>query len=876
MEFTDIKLSVDELVTKIGAQLGAVEEVIDLGKKYQGIVVARVVKCHKHPNADKLSVCTIDDGGITPDVKRDDNNYIQVVCGAPNVRTDMLVAWLPPGVIVPSTFDKNPYALESREIRGELSSGMLASAHELAIGDDHDGILEIDLPANPGANFADIYELNDYIIDIENKMFTHRPDCFGILGVAREISGILGKQFMSPEWYKLDLDKTLSSPDQITSAVDSFSALDVSDGNAVADKTGTSSADSPWGRSILGEPSKSAQNQSNDNLLKLDIKNTIPDLVPRFMAVAISNVNLKKSPFIIQTYLSRVGLKPINNIVDITNYMMYLTGQPTHAYDYDKLQKLTQNQSVNLETRMSKKDETIRLLGGKQISFDDDKAILVTSNNVPVGIGGVMGGADTEVDINTKNIVIECANFDMYSIRRTSMKYGLFTDAVTRFNKGQSKLQNDVVLDQLISMVISDAGGQVASEIFGRPTVQNILTTVETTVDFVNDRLGSKLSDNQIVAILKNVEFDVHIDNNLVVTSPFWRTDIAIAEDIVEEVGRLYGYDKLPLLLPQRSLKPAIKDTALLFKQKVREILSKAGANELLTYNFTSSKLLEQVGLSADQAYKLSNALSPELQYFRMSLTPSLLDKIHANIKAGASQLAIYEINKVHSKMYGQDNQDLPKELSMLALVVAVDKSNLYAGAPYFQARTYMDYIGSQLGLIFSYEPVQDLPKTEQPIAQPFEASRSAQIIELTSKTVLGVVGEYKQSVTRALKLPAFCAGFEINIEQLQALQKDTKNYLPLSRYPGVWQDISLKVPSNIKHGDLQTFIEQNINVPSTTKYQVLPIDIYQNSNQTEFMQMTFRLIVTSYIQTMTDLDVNQILEDLALKTKQEFNTERL
>lgn len=179
-QFTNIDISVDELVQKIGAQLGAVEEVIDIGAKYKGIVIARVVSCVQHPDADRLHVCLIDDGGVVTGVERNEQGLVQIVCGAPNVREGLLVAWLPPGTTVPSSYDSDPFVLEARALRGVVSNGMLASAKELAIGDDHAGIVEVDIAAAPGTPFAEVYQLDDYVIDIENKMFTHRPDCFGI------------------------------------------------------------------------------------------------------------------------------------------------------------------------------------------------------------------------------------------------------------------------------------------------------------------------------------------------------------------------------------------------------------------------------------------------------------------------------------------------------------------------------------------------------------------------------------------------------------------------------------------------------------------------------------------------------------------------
>src|SRR6185369_14032381 len=194
----------------IGAQLGAVEETENLGEKYQGILVAKVVECVEHPDSDHMHVCKIDDGGKAQGVERDQNGHVQVVCGAPNVREGLLVVWLPPGSTVPESVGKDPFVLGSRELRGEMSNGMLASPRELALGDSHEGILALEADsAQPGDDFAVAYGLDDHIIDIENKMFTHRPDCFGELGVAREIAGILGHKFTSPQWYggqKYDLN----------------------------------------------------------------------------------------------------------------------------------------------------------------------------------------------------------------------------------------------------------------------------------------------------------------------------------------------------------------------------------------------------------------------------------------------------------------------------------------------------------------------------------------------------------------------------------------------------------------------------------------------------------------------------------------------
>lgn len=831
-EFTDIKLPIETLVEKIGAQLGAVEDFVDLGERYQGIVVARVVSCDKHEDADKLQVCKIDDGGKVPGIERDENGYVQVVCGAPNVREGLLVAWIPPGATVPSTIGESPFVLETRDIRGAKSNGMLASAHELAISEDHSGILEIDKEAKPGDEFWKVYGLDDYIIDIENKMFTHRPDLFGQLGVAREIAGIAGQQFKSPEWYVNVLQDTL---------------------------------------------------QQDGEALQLEVNNSVPQLVPRFMAVTLSGIEIKKSPIWLQSYLSRVGIRPINNVVDITNYMMMETAQPLHAYDAGKLQ------AKSLETRMSKKGEKLKLLGGKEIEFEDDSTILITSGDVPVGIGGVMGGAGTEVDEATKTIVLECANFDMYCVRRTAMKYGLFTDAVTRFNKGQSPLQNDRVLARAVNMLRELVNGKVASKVVevgseaAKPPA-----SISVTSSFINTRLGEKLSAEAMAGLLSSVEFEVSLNGDeLLVVPPFWRTDIAIAEDIVEEVGRLYGYDHLQLELPKRAIKPAKRDEMLGLKAKIRDVLSKAGANEVLTYSFVHGTLLERVGQDKDKAFQLSNALSPQLQYYRMNLTPSLLERIHPNIKAGYDEFAVFEIGKTHIKNEPDPVEpDIPKELNALCCVIAVEgkKAQEYAGAPFYQAKSYLTTLLSKFG-------VEDFVKLEslagadlygnswlEQLIAPYEPLRSA-ILRDKQGLVWGVVGEFKQTIKKALKLPAFTAGFEVD-PILFMMDKSKGGYIPLPKFPKVQQDISLKVPVGLLYAELYDFLWNNLGVPENTRAELSAVDIYQRESadqqRQEHKQVTFRLTIASYEKTMTDPEVNRLLDEVAVKAREKFGAERL
>lgn len=808
--------SVDELVLRVNQQLGGVEEVIDLGAKYSGARIVRVVECGKHPDADRLSVTKIDDGGAVPDVPRDDNGYVQVVCGAPNVHADMWAIWLPPGSTVPASFDDaEPFVLGARPLRGVLSQGMLAAADELAIGTDHKGIIEItenDLPSGAelqaGARFAEIFGLDDFVLDIENKMFTHRPDCFGQLGVAREIAGIFGQQFTSLEWYK---------------AQQQFSMAEG---------------------------------------LDLMVTNGAPELVPRFMAVAIKDVEVKPSPLWLQCQLVAMGGKPINNIVDATNYIMLMTAQPTHAYDYDKLR------GHYLGARLARLGEKVSLLNGKEYELTVDD-IVITDGEGVIGLAGIMGGSNTEVSNDTKNIVLECATFDMYALRKTAMRHGVFTDALARFNKGQSPLQNAAVLKLLMNMV----GGVQASEVFdlkkfsdefddyfdGKYTPANI----DIDSKFINERLGLKLSENDICGLLNNVEIKSHGPEEeldyICIQSPFWRTDLELPEDIVEEVGRLYGFDKLPRELPHRSIKPAPKNPRRELKNAIRQSLSRAGANEILTYSFVHERILKNAEQDVIQAYKLSNALSPDLQYYRLTVLPSLLDKVYANIKSGHNEFALFEIGKGHLKSKGLNKEGLPIENNYIDLVYTSKKDK--PGAPFYVAKKIIDNLGKDLGVKFEFEKIVN--QIDKQILAPFDIDRSS-LIRIDNGDIVGLVGELKQSVIKNFKLPQYISAASIDIDILQ--KNISKNigdsYHPLSKFPSTRRDISIEIDSAVSYKDVLNVVKNSLQKQDDEFISIRLVDIYR-AKDSSFKTITLNISMTNYNRTLTATDASRIIENI-------------
>jgi phenylalanyl-tRNA synthetase beta chain len=803
-KFTDIDLPVDELATLVGARLVEIEKTIDFGVKFQGAVVAKIIECAPLENTDHLNVTKIDDGGVTKDVERDEKGLVTVVCGAPNVRAGLTVAWLPPGSTVPATFnDAEPFVLSAKNLRGTVSNGMLASAKELDLFDDHTGILELDESTKPGDTFEAAYELDDYLLDIENKSLTHRPDTFGIVGFAREIAGISGKSFQTPNFLKLDTTMPASKPtiETLTVTIDD------------------------------------------------------PTLSDRYQAVVLSGAKQgAEAPLSIRTYLARSGVRPINGIVDITNMLMLASGQPLHAFDYDKLIALN-NGHADIHVRAGRGEgDTLRLLDGRIVTLVPED-IVIANGDTAVALAGAMGGSATEIDEHTKNIIVESATFNLYNLRATQMRHGIFSEAITRFTKGQPAELTSPVLIEAARLATEWTGAVVASAVVDAYPGKHETTPISIAVEMINRVLGSNYSAQDVVKTLRNVEFIIEEQEGIVnVTAPYWRQDIHIAEDVIEEVGRLNGFDTITPTLPARDFTAVMPASLDIFKTKIRKLLVRAGANEVLTYSFVHGDVLVKSQLSADNSYRITNAISPDLQYYRQSLTPSLLGLIHPNIKQGYGPFAIFEINKAHPKSLGLSDENVPIESDMLAFVVASKK--VPTQAPYYQAKRFVAFLVSSLGLNVSYALIES---EDDSYMQPFEPKRSAVITEVSTGRLIGIVGEYKRSVERGFKLPSSAAGFELNIAALGAAYAEvTSNYTPLSRFPSVERDICFQSDVALSYGTLIDAVRTGLS-ESQLNTTIAPVDIYQAEGSAT-KNTTIRITLNSEQNTLTSEDVTQVI----------------
>ena len=763
-KYVDIKISDDELVRLIGARLVEVEGVIDESTKYDNIVVARVESAEKIPDTH-LTLCQVNDGNA---------ELTQVVCGAPNVREGMLAAWIKPGAIVPaSAHEDAPFVIGKRKMLGQYdSNGMLAGADELDFGDDHTGIVEIDPEiAKPGDKLADVFELNDKILEIENKSLTHRPDTFGIIGFAREVAGILGQKF---EFDSLDL--ALSRP------------------------------------SSRGSFASNLQQQIRDtvssNQIQISIDNS--DICSRYSAVILTKHGELKKKYLSwqDTILAKSGMRPVDPIVDATNYLMLLTGQPLHAFDYDKFIAVGGGNEPRINVRLAHAGEKLVLLDEKEVELNEND-IVICSGDVPVALAGAMGGKSTAIDENTKNIILESATFSLYNLRKTQMAHGIFSEAITRFTKGQPAYQTLAVANQCADMLKDGFEIVAEADNYAEMTKENV---VKITTSEINGLLGTSYDDELIVKTLENVGFIVEKGGELKITAPAWRTDIHIKEDIIEEIGRLLGYDNIEPKLPLHGT--ASKNSMFALKTKVRNTMERFGASEVLTYSFVSEKLLEKANQDVKNSYKIVNSISPELQQIRQSIVPSLLDKAYINQKIPFDEFAIYEINKVYQKEWGMNEENVPVEKMRMGFVLAERKAK---GAAYYKAKFFVENLLKELNINVEFKPLQ----SKAAEAKPFEPKRAAEIY--AGDELVGFVGEFKNKVRNNFKLAEYVAGFELDFDKVLELAKPTKEIV----FTDENEDRDLTVITDKTYGEIVNEIKQILNENNVTA-KISPVSIYQ------------------------------------------------
>lgn len=802
-KYVDIKIPTEDLLKLIGSRLVEIEGTESLKEKYEGVKIVKVVTCEKIPETH-LSLCQIFDG----------EKEVQVVCGAPNVHAGMLAAWIMPGAIVPETFGNENFRLSVKKLRGFESNGMLAAADELGFaGADHDGIIEINpKDAKPGDNFVDVFELNDIILDIENKSLTHRPDCFGLIGFAREVAGILGEKFSEPDFlYHEEIF--------------------------------------PEGFLV-----KKGENLvAKDSQISISIEDE--KVCPRYTCsvLEIKEEYLKKAKYFSKddVFLYKAGMRPISPIVDITNILMLETGQPLHAFDFDKFVVVGGIANPKIGVRLAKKDEKLQLIDDRIINLNPTD-ILITSNDIPVALAGAMGGKNTEIDTSTRKIILESATFSLYNLRKTQMAHGIFSEAITRFTKGQPASNTFNVLAEAVKNLEANPV-DFADCWMSEPKANVVIITTKE----INSLLGSSYTAAQITKCLENVSFRVESDGEaLIITAPSFRTDIHIKEDIIEEVGRLLGYDNIPLSLPKKQFRMPEIDPVLKLKSSLRNILSdKLGANEVLTYSFVSEELQKKVGENPDDSYKIVNSISPELQCFRQSLIPSLIDKIYENQKAGFSDFSIYELNQITKKSFGLTAEKVPKMENHLAFVTFGD---------YYSVKKCLEEIFSFLNI--------DKPEITENSNQPYFEPLHSAIFRFQGEEV-AIFGEIRSKVLKKFKLTNKISAFEIDLNKLLALPKNLSKTFNLSKFPSVSRDLTFKADDKVRYSDLEDDIKTILTAENLI-FKLSPVSIYVPKDEKNTKNISFHLVFSDPKKTLDSTEISAIIEKVTKKLNDNYGVE--
>ena len=850
-----------ELEEKIGARLVEIESVENLGEKYHDVVLARVVSCVPHPDSDHMHLLKIDDDGAADKIisrnlekiaqiegkslektakkylgaeklPRDENGYIQVVCGAPNIRENLIVAWLPPTSTVPDSYGTDDeFRLDARKLRGVLSYGMCASPRELGLYDEHDGILEVaEITDEDSRNsienqlkntqnlFAKAFEFDDdFLLEVENKSLTDRPDTFGILGFARETAAIFGQKSVSPDWFNAENEHT---------------------------QTGDFSLEKP-------------------NVVIED-----PELCARYEGVVISGADGKlESSLLRKTYLARSGVRPLSAIVDISNYLMLLTGQPLHTFDYDKLREISPTGRADIIVRAAEKGEKLELLDGREIEMEPKDIVIAAGdreNSVAVALAGAMGGASTEIDENTKNIFVESATFNLYNLRGTQFRHGIFSEAITRFTKGQPAELTDHVLRQAIAEFAKICGKQI-SPIADNFAKKSPNKPIKISAEKVNDLLGASYSQEEISQVLENLGYEIREISQDVV-APWWRTDVHIFEDVAEDVGRVLGFDNIPVELPTRKFVAVANPELYNLQRKIREILKSFGANELLTYSFISRKLAENLGLDHEEMYKIVNAISPELQLIRSTLVAKMSEKAVENIRAGYTKIAMFEMGQTFTKNSGMTEENVPEFTNCLAMVVA-DKNNK-SGDAFYLAKKYLTDLFDKFGV----EKHVEFREFEK-VKNPYEIKRSAEIfakIEDQKFVKIGEIGELKDEFRENLKLPKFSSAFEISLDEFKKIiEKNSVNYRPVPKFQGTSRDMTFRVGRDVNFAEIENEIRENLeNLPENFQTNLVAKDVFAQDETTK--NLTFhaefydleKTVDTKYVGKIVD----KIAKDLSVK----------
>ena len=758
---------ISEALESLGFEI---ENKKELSPNYENIVVGKVLEVYEHPNADKVRITKTDVG----------NNIYEIVCGAWNFDVGAVVP-----VALPNSEIKDNFKIDKRDIRGIQSNGMICSASELDLWDDHDGILLLDDKLLPGTDFSTIYSSNDFIWEV--GVTPNRGDCMSYLGIARELSGYFNKKLKTK---KSNLKPTISN--------------------------------------ILNAGSGKIKECNS------------------YGSVEIENFNVTNSSFEMRYRLTQVGTRIINNVVDITNYILYDIGQPLHAFDRDKL-------FGTISVRKAKNNEKITTLDS-QVRKLDSNDLVITDNDKPIALAGVMGGLETEVSETTTNLLIESAYFDKVSIMKTSRKLNLISDASIRFERGiDYKIQRYGLERFLMELKDNQAINYSEINVDDKGSLKNKKVILK--YSEIKKLLGIDLKESFIKKVLKFLMIDSEVNKESVkFTPPSWRYDLDRPVDLIEEFAKHYGFNNFESTLPQGVHKNN-KGSYWDLKSYLSSVLTSNNFQEVQTLSFVNND--KNFLFNPEKKYvEVFNAIDQSSKFMRSNLMSSLIDVYKLNYDQNNLSNSYFEINTVFDTSKNKIYEDVPNQNIVLGFLTSSTLSNTDTRLKDQELDLY--YVKNILTqLLSSY----DL----EPITKPgFHQNYSFSIIK--NGQIIGHFGQLASETQMTLEFNNEIYLGEIYINKLKLNNLKEINYVPLSQYPFVKFDLSFSVPIDLSAHLLVDEINELLTENENS------IEIFDDFQQENSRNLGIRIITRSYEKTYDDNETREILMNISQTLESKFN----
>ncbi len=724
---------------------------------------------------------------------------LQVVCGAPNVAVDQNIAFAKVGARMFDTHSGKTEALKPAKIRGVVSEGMICSVLELGLGEEHDGILVLPDDAPVGTLLSDY--LGDAVLDLE--VTTNRPDCLSVLGVAREVAAFQGNQITEPD---------VSYPED-GQPIDSLATVEVAD----------------------------------------------PEYCKRYTASLITDITIRPSPQWMQDRLNRAGQRPINNIVDITNYVMLEYGQPLHAFDFDKVK------DRKVIVRQAAANEEHTTLDGIERKLQPPMMVIADPDGV-IGLAGVMGGANTEVTEATTTILLESASWHPFNTRRTGDALKLRSEASQRFEKGWRPELPPLALRRATRLMIEVAGGTGAKGIIDIYPGKQDVAVVTLTLARLEKVLGITVPLDEVTRTLTTLGFECKAVGKDAVeaTVPAWRADITIEEDLVEEIARVIGYDRIPTTMLSTSIPLSQPDPVRELKEEIRDLLAAAGLQEVINYPMVSGQSIGVTKGTANEEkepelLRAAKPMSPEHEYLRTTLKPGLLKSLATNQRHENVTQWYFEVGREYL-FYGEG---LPEEPEIAAGIMAGPGAlSTWAGEEtatgFYDAKGVLEILFDRLGVIATYESTDD---------SFYYPGRSATVT--TGGQQIAHLGEVHPTVLKHFDVRSEgVAYFEIDLAALLASLPDVGlRFRGPSIYPGALRDLALTVPVDVPAASVQTIIEQHPLVARATLF-----DVYVGSQvESGVRSLAYRVFLQAQDRTLTAEEVTKAMERTLARLQKEL-----